>query len=518
MNDKKLNIIIVFLLIFISPNMWGQHTWNILDVGGINDGKTINTDTIQSAINHLSNSGGGKLVFTKGKYLTGCLQLKSNVKLYLEKGAVLLGSTNPFDYSVLNIPDKNVVLMHNDYSSLALIQAYKVHNISICGEGCIDGQGLELVLNIDSLHHAGVLVDPNYNTRRKRPSENVRPKMFFFSGCNDVEVKGTHLKNSASWGLTFDSCSNLQLNGLSILNRAFWNNDGIDVIDCKNVNITNCSVNSADDGICLKSYHPESFNDSINISNCNIISSASAIKFGTASSGGFKNITINHIKVYDTFRSAIAIESVDGGIIENIRISNLIAKNTGNPIFIRLGHRSGSSVGLIRNIYISNIKIEVPFGRPDINYNIRGPEVSFFHNSFPSVISGFSGHNIENIHLKNIEITYPGRASKGMAYVPLYRLNQVPEFIRDYPEFSMFGELPAWGFYIRHVKGITFNNIKLKLKNDDFRPALVLDDVTGHTINNLLLPKEKNKKQVVLKDVTNLSTNNIDSNSIMYVK
>jgi polygalacturonase len=260
----------------------------------------------------------------------------------------------------------------------------------------------------------------------------------------------------------------------------------------------------------LKSYYPGYCNDGIYIANCTVKSSASAIKFGTASIGGFKNVTIKDIKVYDTFRSAIAIESVDGAIIENIAVSNIEAINTGNAIFIRLGQRSGDKPGSIKNVSLKNIKVQVPFGRPDSNYDLRGPEVDFFHNPFPSSIVGIAGYKIENVVLENIEINYPGRATKGMAYVPLSRLNQVPEVVKDYPEFSMFGELPAWAFYVRHAKGISFKNVKVTLDDTDFRPAFVFDDVQNLNMQQIDLPKEKSN-QVVLKAVT---SSTLDEESI----
>ena len=144
--------------------------------------------------------------------------------------------------------------------------------------------------------------------------------------------------------------------------------------------------------------------------------------------------------------------------------------------------------------------MEVPFGRPDIAYDLRGPEVDFFHNPFPSSIVGIEGHKIENIVLENIEINYPGRASKGMAYVPLSRLDQVPEQVKKYPEFSMFGELPAFGLYIRHAKGIKMKNVRFTLDDDDFRPAFVFDDVEGLLMEDIDIPNHK-KGQIILKEV-----------------
>lgn len=501
---KTFYVKLIFLFILIPIPGKGQITQTITQLGGIGDGIFLNTKIIQSAIDELSKKGGGKLVFTKGKFLTGSVILKSNVELHLQKGAILLGSTNPYDYLKLK-SSNNIQSERTDNSELALILAYKANQITITGKGCIDGQGRALALNIDSLHHAGILIDPLYNTKRLRPNETARPKLFLMTNCNQIKICNLNLRNSACWGLTFDSCSNLLLDNLSIVNRAYWNNDGIDITDCQQVKITHCFINSADDGICLKSYNSHSFNDSISITDCKIISSSNAIKMGTASWGGFKNININHIRIRDTYRSAIAIESVDGGLIEHIKVSNISAKNTGNAIFIRLGNRNGKNPGTVKDIIIKNIKVKVPFGRPDINYELSGPEVNFFHNPFPASITGIPGHNVENISLENIKISYPGRASKGMAYIPLSRLSQVPEAIKDYPEFTMFGELPSWGFYLRHINGIVMKSIKLILRKNDYRPALILDDVKDLNLYKLKLPKKQGKKQVIIENCVNVN-------------
>jgi hypothetical protein len=273
-------------------------------------------------------------------------------------------------------------------------------------------------------------------------------------------------------------------------------------------------VNSADDGICLKSHSPGHCNDSIYIANCTIRSSASAIKFGTASYGGFRNIKIENIKIFDTYRSAIALESVDGGTLENIEISDIIAKNTGNALFIRLGHRNQDGpVGKLRNIHIRNLKVEVPAGTPDKDYILRGPALPFFHNTIPASITGIPDAQVENVVIENMQITYPGNAQKGYACLPLYRLNGVPEQIAEYPEFSTFGELPAWGLYVRHTKGITLKNISLSLKKPDFRPAYVFDDVENLNIENPSLKMNGNHKQIILKDVRN---RNVDQKAIFH--
>ena len=442
-----------------------------------NDGKALCTQQLQNAIDRIAAKGGGRLTFTAGRYLTGGLMLRSGVELYFEQDAVLLGSVNPYDYKLLDATVTNDG--RNDNASMALIMADKAEHISISGKGTIDGQGLQLALNADSLHHTGERVDEHYNVRRQRPSELVRPKLLFFHQCKDVRVSDMHLQSSANWGLSFDLCENITLKGLTIANRAYWNNDGIDLTDCSHVTIDNCDINSADDGICLKSYHADARCHDIEVGNCTIRSSASAVKFGTASWGGFANIHIHDIKVRDTFRSAIAIESVDGGQIDSILVENIDAVNTGNAIFLRLGQRAGDRKGSLSNVIIRNLKCEVPFSRPDETYDLRGPEVDFFHNPFPSSICGIPENRIENVLLEDINITFPGRATRGMAYVPLWRAHDVPEQIAKYPEFSMFGELPAWGFYVRHADGIVFRRVTLSLSENDFRPAFVLEDATN---------------------------------------
>ena len=444
----------------------------------------MSTHDLQALIDRIHGQGGGKITFVKGEYHTGQLELKSGVELFLEEGAVVLGSTNPYDYHKMDIRQL-AGDERKDKSQLGLIIANNAPHIAITGKGTIDGQGLELALAIDSLHHIGEMTDPNYNARRQRPSELMRPTLFNIVGCRGIRIENVHLRNSAGWGLSFHQCREMALRGIDIYNRAYWNNDGIDLTDCQQVMVEYCNVNSADDGICLKSYNPESMNDSITIRHCEIRSSASAIKFGSASWGGFRHIRISDIRVFDTFRSAIAIESVDGAQIDDILVERVEAKNTGNPIFLRLGQRAGHRKGSLRNITIRDFRCEVPFGRPDEAYDLRGPEVDFFHNPFPSSICGIPDNRIENITLENIYIRYPGRATKGMAYIPLWRLKDIPEQINKYPEFTMFGELPAWGFFVRHADGIRFKDVHLSLENEDYRSSFVFDDALHIEFDNV---------------------------------
>jgi hypothetical protein len=202
---------------------------------------------------------------------------------------------------------------------------------------------------------------------------------------------------------------------------------------------------------------------------------------GTSSVGGFRNIKVRNLTVFDTYRSAIALELVDGGIMENIDIRNVQAKHTGNAIFIRRGNRGGGT-GSMKNIYISDVIAEIPLLKPDQGYPIEGPpdhlqpgvdkmpkRPGHFHlyghpflpyNLVPSSIVGIPGFPVEGVTIENLRIQYGGRGDKNIAYIPLDKITTIPENITNYPEFSMFGELPSWGFYIRHANGVQFKNIQ----------------------------------------------------------
>jgi len=496
MKTRNIKLAILIAVVFIDSFSAFCADYNILNFGAVGDGKTLNTKSIQAAIDKVNENGGGRVIIPAGNFVSGCLIIKSGVELHLEKDAVILGSTSPFDYLSGN-------------NLLHFINAENASNIGITGLGTIDGRGRLLALNIDSLFFAGKWDDPGYNYRRHRPER--RPKLLHFTQCRNVVLEGFTARRSASWVLDFDRCVNMTIHKVTVDSDDYWNNDGMDIGDCRNVKITECYINSSDDGICLKSHHADAMNDSIYIANCTVRSSASAIKFGTASHGGFKNVKIENIYIFDTFRSAIALESVDGGILENIEINDITANNTGNAIFIKLGHRNvDGKVGTLKNVKISNVVVQVPFGAPDLKYEIRGPELAFFHNTFPASITGLPGHDVENVSLENVRIIYPGRANNGYAHLPVHRLNDVPENESQYPEFSMFGELPSWGFYVRHVKGLSMKNIRVKVEEYDFRPAFVFDDVKNLEMKQIKVEDDKNIQPVIFRNVSGYDTDFAD--------
>ena len=441
---------------------WGNY--DIRRFGATGDGERDNTRSIQAAIDAAAGVGGGKVVVPAGRFVTGVLTLRSGVVMRLDSGALLLGSIHRMDYG----PGK----------ALPLIQAHGARNIGIEGQGVIDGRGDELLKDLYARIKDGQIKDAEWQTPNPwgqvRPSEENRPKMIFFQDCDGVSIRGITLKNGLDWVQDYKSCSNMVIDSIRVESNTFWNNDGIDLVDCKQVRLTNSFFNADDDGICLKSEDRRDSCADIFIAHCTIRSSASGLKFGTASRGGFHRITVRDIRVYDTYRSAIALEAVDGGRMSGIDIEGVRATNTGSAVFIRLGHRNKDSVySVVRGIRIADIDVAIPAGKPDAGYPMEGPVAPGIRNVLPAVIAGLPGHPVEDVVLENIRVQYPGGGVKGLEASP------IPEKAGDYPEFSMFGELPCWGLYLRHVDGMRMKGVKLELYNADGREERVLEDVKG---------------------------------------
>ena len=317
MNHLKLFLLSIGLVLFSIRN-YAQSDYKVTDYGAIGDAKTLNTKVLQKLIDRVSQNGGGKIIFPSGVFLTGSIEIKDDVELHLEHQAILLGSKNPFHYKKIESQD---TLSNRD--NTALISAHLRNNIKITGKGTINGQGGYVALAMDSLYYADpesyYKISKSYNERRKRPNEGGRPNLIYFNQTNNIKIKGVTIKNGAEWVTKIELCDTIEIDNIKLKSDVYWNNDGIDLVDSKNVRITNSDINAADDAICFKSHHKFSYCENIYVSNCKVRSSASAIKFGTASHGGFKNITLDNLYIYDTFRSAIAIEAVDGGFIDGIK-------------------------------------------------------------------------------------------------------------------------------------------------------------------------------------------------------
>lgn len=495
-------------LLVTSPLKADPKIFNISDFGARNDGITLNTVAIQRAIDAAHQAGGGVVLVPRGRFLCGVIHLKSNVRLHLHEEAVLLASTDRSHYGP-------------SMKASPWILTEDAQQVAITGGGLIDGQCDALIQDIYAKLRAGILQDPEWKRfnpwHQRRPSERNRPRIIEFRRCDSVTVRDVRIQNGTSWIQDYRECTRVLIEGIDVLSNTFLNNDGIDLTDCRDAVVRNCRVNAADDGICLKSSNRSLGCENILVENCSVRSSASAIKLGTASHGGFRNITVRDIRIHDTYRSAVAIESVDGGNVSDVHVSNIHAVNTGNAFFIRLGHRNTDTVqGSMRRITIRDMRVEVPNGKPDKGYFMEGPELlipsgddpehihpgtgmpiwhhygidtnarKYPHNVFPSSVTGIPGFPVKDVLMENIEIIYEGGAERTVNEIdPDDAEKRIPEAIGAYPEFSMFGELPAWGIFSRHVTGLELRDVRIISRKPDHRMPLLLLDTEAPVLKGL---------------------------------
>jgi polygalacturonase len=482
--------------------------FDVKQYGAKGDGKTADRAAINKAIDAAVAAGGGTVFFPSGTYVTGSIQLRSYVTLHLDSGATIQASNDPtaYDAPEPNSSDKFQDFGHSHWHN-SLIWGEGVESVSIVGSGLIDGRAL---------------------TREER--HDIGNKAIAFKLSRNVTLRDFSILSGGHFGVLATGVDNLTIDNLKI----DTNRDGVDVDACRNVRISNMSVNSPnDDAIVLKATHALGFRrptENVTITNSfvsgyDIGSLLNAtygrtltrapdrdgptgrVKIGTESEGDFRNITISNI-VFDRSRG-LALESVDGSHIEDVAISNITMRDVSNaPIFLRLGSRmrapEGTPVGSIRRVNISNVVVS----EADPRYS--------------SIISGIPGHDIEDITLSNIRIVSRGGMTlqqvadqpadlvntfffRDSGGVPKREPYTTPEREKQYPEPSMFGLLPAYGFFVRHAKGIEFSNISVEFANEDTRPAFVLDNVDTVDFDKVKARKATGAPTFVLKQVQNFS-------------
>jgi len=451
-----------------------QKVFNVADFGAVTDGTTFCTRAIQKAVDAAGTAGGGIVEFPSGSFLSGPLELHSGVTLQLDAGATLLGSRDLNDYYSPSANDgKPKPVFHH------LIHGEGLHDVTIRGPGTIDGNG-------------DAFPDPHEQIKR--------PHNINFERCENVLVENVRLRAAGSWMQDYKLCTNVVIRGISVFNHVTHNNDGLDVDSCQNVAITDCRIDSDDDGICLKSTTSVACRH-VRISDCTSSSHCNALKLGTESGGGFVDIVFSNCTVFSPTNSTaingnqrgeagIALEIVDGGTLENVSVSDVKIRGVLVPIFLRLGDRGRPygrgqrpAVGTFRNVTLKNITAE--------NCSPLG-----------CAIAGLPGHPIENVSLENISLGFEGgghllefehkvfqprNKSNGVAGNddPTNTKRRITERPEAYPDCRMFGVLPAYGFYCRHVKGLRFENVSLRTSTADARHALMFDDAEAVSISGL---------------------------------
>jgi polygalacturonase len=448
-------------------------TYNVLDFGAVGNGKELDTEAIQRAIDHCASNNGGTIYFPPGVYLTGTVYLESSINLHLEKGAILRGSDRLEDYPE-TIPDLRSYT--DNYTVRSIIYAEGKENIGITGEGIIDGQG------------AGF-------PKQYHPYK-LRPYMIRIIECKKILVENIVLLNSPMWVQHYLACDHLTIQNITVTSRtANLNNDGIDIDGCHYVRITGCKVSSEDDALVFKSTMDRKC-ENIYVDNCTLSSYANALKFGTESNGGFRNIIIRNLHLHDTFYSGIALEIVDGGVMEGIDIADITMDKVNNPIFIRLGDRARpyeegkpvDNVGSLKNISIRNVHA-TNMGYFSEQHQVR---VRRRPGHIPSSISGLPDHPVEDVRLENIHIQYSSGLDQPYDYT-----HEIPEEAERYPEHTMFGQLPASGFYLRHANNIHFDNVVIETAVPDTRPLFYLDKNTKNVFLDEVLLQETITDQIL---------------------
>jgi polygalacturonase len=467
--------------------------YDVRAFGAKGDGKTLDTTAINQAIAAAASAGGGTVRFPTGIYLCYSIHLKGKIVLYLCPGATIVAADSPaqgnsgYDAPEPNDWDKFQDFGHSHWHN-SLIWGEGIDNVAILGPGLIWGKGLSRGSRDDVL-----------------PS-GVGNKAISLKNCRNVTLRDFSILHGGHFAILATGVDNLTIDNLKI----DTNRDGIDIDCCRNVRVSNCSVNSPwDDGICLKSSYGLGFarsTENVTIINCFVTGGYQEgtlldatykrfgtgdraprngrIKFGTESNGGFRNITISNCVIEDC--RGLALETVDGGLLEDVSISNITMRGiTDVPIFCRLGSRMrgppGVSVGKLQRVNISDVVASNCISRQ------------------ATIVTGIPGHFIEDLRFSNIYVLHQGGGTKEDAAI------QPPEMENAYPEPSRFGVMPAHGFYIRHVRGIDIGDVEVKYMKEDFRPAFVLEDVQGARLAHVKATHAPGVPSFVLRNVENFS-------------
>ncbi len=470
---------LLFSLLLLSSTLHlTARDYVITDYGAVSDTTVLSTDALQQCIDRCSAAGGGRVVVPAGQYKTGTIVLKSNVHLHLELGATLYGSTDLRDYRRMK---SSYVSLRTHTETIQLVFADSVENVVIDGYGTIDGQGR--VFPKLSWNDEGI----------------TRPHLLRFIQSRDIVVRDITLRNSGCWMQHYLACDRVRISGIKVFNRNNYNNDALDLDGCHDVLVTDVTADSDDDGITLKSTSPR-LCENVTIANCIVSSHCNAVKLGTETNGGFRNITIRGIVVKPSSdqrekffgqwigTSALSLEIVDGGTMENVCVSDMTVSGTESPIFVRLGHRgrgytfnkSGAAAFVAQSVSGGN-EGAAQSQKPDSVETVgrmRGIYLNNIHvrdaGRYGCSITGLPGHPVEDVHVSNVSIHQQG----GITADSLAAINAAlgDEKAAAYPEATMWGPLPAKGFYVRHARRVSFDNVEAYTGLEDARALIVRED------------------------------------------
>jgi polygalacturonase len=515
---------------FAAPKSFPAGAAAMFDVrtfGATGDGKTVDTPAINKAIEAAAAAGGGMVIFPAGTYVCFSIHLKSHVDLFLSQGCIIEAAASPlpgqttgymggtYDAAEPNTTyDAYQDYGHNHWHN-SLFWGENLSDLSITGPGLVYGKGLSFGAGPGRAIAVPQASARGFGPERPTPAPatpatparprvarprgdypmaqaeqpGVGNKAIALKNCRNVLFRDFAILKGGHFGLLLTGVDNLTIDNLKI----DTDRDGMDIDCCRNVRVSNCTVNSPwDDGICPKSSFALGYNratENVNITNCFVtgayrlgtvlngtwkkfdgseqdfgkIGGTGRIKCGTESNGGYKNITISNC-VFEGCQG-LALETVDGALLEDITVTNITMRDVIScPIFLRLGSRlrgpkgavgtdQSTVVGTLRRILISNVT----------SYNTAG--------KYGSNITGIPGYPVEDLKISDVYVEHVGGGTADQAKI------EVPEKADAYPEPGMLGVLPAHGFYFRHVNRLEMSHVEVQPKAADARPAIVTDDV-----------------------------------------
>jgi polygalacturonase len=493
--------------------------------GAKGDGQALDTDAINRAVAAAAASGGGTVYFPPGSYLSFSIRLKSHVALYLERGATLLAADPADGRGRYDLPEANEWDRYQDFGHShwqnSLIWGIGLEDVAILGPGRIDGRGLTRRgpgapwtggaggRPLSMGQAAGAAADPE--AARAAAMNGLGNKAIALKLCRNVTLRDFSVLNGGHFALLATGVDDLTIDNVKV----DTNRDGFDIDACRNVRISNVSVNSPqDDALVLKSSYALGFlraTENVTITNCHVSGydvgtfldgtfkrtlerapdrdgPTGRIKLGTESNGGFRNVTISNC-TFDRSRG-IALETVDGGDLEDVTIANITMREvTTAPLFLRLGKRGRGPgdppPGRMRRIVISNLTAYDAEPR------------------YASIIAGVPGHPIEDVRISNVTILYRGGGTREDAAA------EPPEHEGAYPEPSMFGTLPAYGLFVRHARNLTLRDVEVGFMKQELRPAFLLHDVAGAHLDHVTARRAPDVPLFVMRDVRDLTLRGI---------
>lgn len=467
------------------PSPSGLSLYDVKRFGAVGNGNKLDSAAINRAIDACTAAGGGIVYVPPGIYLCGTVELKSRVTLYLEAGATLLGSLDIDDYTRREGPP-----LEADANQRHLVFARDAVDVGLAGPGLIDGRGSHF------WEATGRVLAPEDSWRlsatyawkpiRVGNEQKRASPMLEFVGCKGLHIEDVRIENSAGWTLRPVNCDNVFIRGITIKNPVVTpNGDGIDPTGCQNVMISDCLIDTADDVICLKSENPYGgeirVTKNVTITNCIFRSCCNGLKLGTSSQGGFENIAFTNSVIFsenvapmERVISGVAVEMVDGGWLEGVVVSNIRMQNVRTPIFVRRAKRHArpdGTPGTLRGVMIENI-------------HATGSIVA-------SSVSGLPGFDAEDVTLSNIRIDTADPGDE--AWVN----REMPELPEAYPESRMFGRMPSYGLYCRHVRGLRLRNVEIGAPAAEPRPAIICDDVKDLDVDGFRPARVRSSQPVV---------------------